>query len=142
MAAKHLMLELTESVMIQDLARVKTQLASIRALGVGVAVDDFGTGYSSLSYLNRLPITTLKIDRSFVRDLCADTEDRALIRSIIALGHGLDMTVVAEGVETAEHVALLREMGCDLLQGYFFARPLPIAQLRAMLESSARIAMA
>ncbi|MFZ1295309.1 MAG: EAL domain-containing protein, partial [Pseudomonadales bacterium] len=92
MAAKHLMLELTESVMIQDLARVKTQLASIRALGVGVAVDDFGTGYSSLSYLNRLPITTLKIDRSFVRDLCADTEDRALIRSIIALGHGLDMT--------------------------------------------------
>lgn len=142
MAAENLMLELTESVMIQDLARVKIQLASIRALGIGIAVDDFGTGYSSLSYLNRLPITTLKIDRSFVRDLCADVEDRALIRSIIALGHGLDMIVVAEGVETGEHVALLREMGCDLLQGYFYSRPVPIAELRAMLERSASLAMA
>ena len=142
MAAENLMLELTESVMIQDLARVKTQLAAIRALGVGIAVDDFGTGYSSLSYLNRLPVTTLKIDRSFVRDLCADVENRTLIRSIIALGHGLDMVVVAEGVESAEHVALLSEMGCDLLQGYFFSRPVPIAQLRELLINAAAVATA
>jgi EAL domain-containing protein (putative c-di-GMP-specific phosphodiesterase class I) len=105
----------------------------VRQLGATIAVDDFGTGYSSLSYLNRLPITTLKIDRSFVRDLCADAEDRALVRSIVALGHGLDMLVVAEGVESADHVEVLSALGCDQLQGYYFSRPVDLVKLRELV---------
>jgi len=132
LTAGNLMLELTESVMMEDLAGVKAQLLEIRNLGVSVALDDFGTGYSSLSYLNKLPITTLKIDRSFVRDLYEDAEDLSLIRSIIALGRGLDMVIVAEGVESAEHAELLAGMGCDLLQGFYFSRPVEIATIAGM----------
>ena len=120
--------------MMEYLAGVKAQLLEIRNLGVSVALDDFGTGYSSLSYLNRLPITTLKIDRSFVRDLYEDAEDLSLIRSIIALGRGLDMVIVAEGVESAEHAELLAGMGCDLLQGFYFSRPVEIATIAGMMR--------
>jgi diguanylate cyclase (GGDEF)-like protein len=139
LAPRNLMLELTESVMIENLAVVKAQLIEVRRLGASVAVDNFGTGYSSLSYLNRLPITTLKIDRSFVRDLCADAEDRALVRSIVALGHGLDMLVVAEGVESAEQVDVLSALGCDQLQGYFFSRPVDLGKLRELLTAGGAV---
>jgi diguanylate cyclase (GGDEF)-like protein len=130
---RNLMLELTESVMIEDFSKVKAQLLAVRRLGASIAVDDFGKGYSSLSYLSRLPVSTLKIDRFFVRDLCQDGQDRALVRSIIALAHELDMLVVAEGVETAEQIDALSSFQCDLLQGYFFSPPVPLPRLRALL---------
>ena len=124
-----LTLELTESVLIRAFENVAEELRTLRSMGVGIAIDDFGTGYSSLSYLNRLPITELKIDRSFVRDIDRDPNDRSLIASIIALGSGQGVRLVAEGVETAEQAALLRELNCHLLQGFHFARPLSVEQL-------------
>jgi diguanylate cyclase (GGDEF)-like protein/PAS domain S-box-containing protein len=114
-------LEITESFALEDAAR----LHAIRESGIGLAIDDFGTGYSSLSYLRRLPADTLKIDRSFISELGEDADATMLVGSIIAIAHGLRMRVVAEGVETREQLAYLQAAGCDLLQGYFFSRPLP-----------------
>jgi diguanylate cyclase (GGDEF)-like protein len=128
-----LVLELTESAMIVDLDAAIEQLGAARYLGCDIAIDDFGTGYSSLAYLNRLPITALKIDRSFVRDLCDDRQDEALIRAIIAMTRSLGMRVIAEGVETADQAEALATMGCDLLQGYLFSRPLPLRELESQL---------
>jgi EAL domain-containing protein (putative c-di-GMP-specific phosphodiesterase class I) len=123
--AQALELELTESTLLDAGADIAANLTQLERLGVGLALDDFGTGYSSLSYLKRLPLTTLKIDRSFVRDLVTDPDDRILAATIVALGHHLDLVVVAEGVETEEQRHLLLEQGCDLAQGYLFDRPLP-----------------
>ena len=132
--ARNLILELTESVLIQEFERVGEELRALRRLGVGIAIDDFGTGYSSLSYLNRLPVTELKIDRSFVRDIDRDPDDRTLIASIIGLGKGQGVRLVAEGVETAEQARLLKALDCDVLQGYHFSRPLPLEALQAYLK--------
>jgi EAL domain-containing protein (putative c-di-GMP-specific phosphodiesterase class I) len=118
-------LELTESTLLDAGADIAANLAQLEQLGVGLALDDFGTGYSSLSYLKRLPLTTLKIDRSFVRDLATDSDDRILAATIIALGHQMELEVVAEGVETEEQRQILLEQGCDLAQGYLFDRPMP-----------------
>ncbi|WP_166668744.1 bifunctional diguanylate cyclase/phosphodiesterase [Thiohalophilus thiocyanatoxydans] len=124
-----LTLELTETVLIQEFDRIASELRTLRDMGIDIAIDDFGTGYSSLSYLNRLPISELKIDRSFVRDIDQNKYNRKLIASIIALGKGHEVRLVAEGVETSSQAILLRELGCHLLQGFHFARPMSIDKL-------------
>ena len=122
-AAAGLELEVTETVVMNDITRSKAVLEAVRALGVGIAIDDFGTGFSSLSYLARLPVTTLKIDRSFVTAMAAGEDAVTLVATIIRLAQGLDLTVVAEGVETEEQHRLLRLLGCDEMQGFLFSRP-------------------
>lgn len=116
-------LEVTESLLIEDVETTVARMNTLRRHGIRFALDDFGTGYASLSYLKRLPLTQLKIDQSFVRDLLVDTNDEAIVRTIIALGGSLDLRVIAEGVETAEQAARLMEMGCTHFQGYHFGRP-------------------
>ena len=124
-AAAGLEVELTESLIMEDVRASIATLRSIRALGVTIAIDDFGTGFSSLSYLARLPIHTLKIDRSFVIDMGAGPEGLALVSTIINLAHSMKLNVVAEGVETEEQSRLLRLLNCDETQGYWFGRPVP-----------------
>ncbi len=123
LSAQWLALELTESTLLDSGSTTVETLRSLRALGVELAIDDFGTGYSSLSYLRDLPIDALKIDRSFVKDLKDRADDRVFVSTIIALGHALGLVVIAEGVETEDQRAILREQGCDQAQGFFFARP-------------------
>ncbi|HRC72415.1 MAG TPA: EAL domain-containing protein [Candidatus Competibacter sp.] len=118
-------LELTESTLLDGGARTTETLLALQHLGIGLAIDDFGTGYSSLGYLKRLPITALKIDQSFVRDLVTDTDDRVLAATIVNLSHSLGLGVVAEGVETEEQRRILLEQGCDFAQGYLFGPPVP-----------------
>jgi diguanylate cyclase len=103
-------------------------------MGVRIAIDDFGTGYSSLLYLKRLPASELKIDRGFVHNLAHDSEDRAIVAAIVALGQTLDLKIVAEGVETVAQQEFLTDMGCDSLQGFLFGKPMPPAQFLAALE--------
>jgi len=117
-------LEVTETTIMADPERAARTIAELRALGLPIAIDDFGTGYSSLAYLHRLPISTVKIDKSFVRGLAADASGRAIVRATIDLAHALDFTVVAEGVEDQETLAIVRDLGCDEVQGYHVARPL------------------
>lgn len=123
--ASRLKLEITESLLIDKPEQVATRMNTLRALGVQFSLDDFGTGYASLSYLKLLPIHQLKIDQSFVRDLPADQDDIAIIKTILALGNSLELDVIAEGVETQAQLALLSELGCQQFQGFFFGRPLP-----------------
>lgn len=121
--------ELTESVLIRDPVLAARHLEELRAVGFRLALDDFGTGYSSIAYLEQLRFDTLKVDRSFVSGVRASPKRHALLSAMIAMAHGLDLCVVCEGVETAEDLHLLRELGCDLMQGFLFDRPLPIAEL-------------
>jgi len=137
--AQWLELELTESSVLHDIEEALCVMQSLRAQGVELSIDDFGTGYSSLAYLKRLPVNRLKIDQSFVRDITVDRDDAQIVQAVIALGHGLDLKVIAEGCETAEHRSFLVERGCDEAQGYYFARPMPGADLQALLLSGARI---
>ncbi len=125
--ARHLELELTESVLMANADFAAERLQTFRKIGVAIAVDDFGTGYSSLAYLRRLPITTLKIDKAFIDDLGrpGDTEDAAITTTVIAMAHSLGLNVVAEGVETADQLAFLRKHRCDSVQGFWLAPPLP-----------------
>jgi diguanylate cyclase (GGDEF)-like protein/PAS domain S-box-containing protein len=135
--------EITESAIISDPAGTKDVIRRLKELGVGIAIDDFGTGYTSLAYLARLAITQLKIDRSFVMNMDSNTDDAAIVRSIITLGHDLNLEVVAEGVETQGALAKLSLLGCDTVQGYFLSKPLPPAELRAWLgEHGAGLAAA
>jgi EAL domain-containing protein (putative c-di-GMP-specific phosphodiesterase class I) len=131
-------LEITESIAMSRMDVVERLLAGIRALGVELSIDDFGTGYSSLAYLKRFPVQRLKIDRAFIRDLGRDEDSAAIVRSIVALGHGLKMRIVAEGVETEVQLAMLRELGCDEFQGYLFARPLDAAAVPELLTRDSR----
>ncbi len=125
----NLVLELTETQLLQDIEVVIGKMQQLRALGVRFSLDDFGTGYSSLSYLKRLPLYQLKIDGSFVRDLLDDPSDAAIIRTILALGHSLELAVIAEGVETVAQYLALRELGCKQFQGYLLGRPAAVAEL-------------
>ncbi|MBT5186512.1 MAG: EAL domain-containing protein [Kordiimonadaceae bacterium] len=117
-------LEITEGMVIQNTDNVVTKLEELKKLGVYLSIDDFGTGYSSLAYLKRFPVNTLKIDQSFVRNIHEDQDDAAITDAVIRLGHSLGLTIVAEGVETEEHVQILRDKGCDVFQGYYFCRPI------------------
>ena len=125
LAAAGLELEITESLIMEDVRVSIGSLRAIRELGVRIAIDDFGTGFSSLSYLGRLPVHTLKIDRSFVIDMGAGPEGLALVQTIINLAHSMKLNVVAEGVETEEQARLLRLLNCDEIQGYWFGHPVP-----------------
>jgi len=120
-----LKLELTESLLLDNVADSINTMHALRALGIRFSMDDFGTGYSSLTYIKRLPIDQLKIDQSFIRDLTVDHDDEVIVRAIIAMAHSLKLDVIAEGVETEEHHHFLLQHGCRAFQGYFFGRPVP-----------------
>jgi EAL domain-containing protein (putative c-di-GMP-specific phosphodiesterase class I) len=128
-------LEITESVIMHDIERYIADLKKLRAKGVGIDIDDFGTGYSSLSYIAKLPITALKIDRSFINAMGAGSDGLSIVSSIISLAHSLNLAVVAEGVETAAQRDMLKMLKCDTVQGYFISEPRPANEIAAMLES-------
>jgi len=129
----HLDLEITESILLEEQSVINT-LHELEAMGVDFSIDDFGTGYSSLSYLKRLPIDTLKIDKSFVQNIPGDSDNATIAQAILAMAHSLGIRVVAEGVETAEQLAFLRQHGCDAMQGYYFSPPLPAQDLETLLR--------
>ena len=129
-------LEITESMIMEDIESSIEKLEIVRDLGVGIAIDDFGTGYSSLRYLTRLPITALKIDRAFVQLMTTNPDDAAIVTTVIALAHNLHLKVIAEGVETEEQSKFLRLLECDEIQGYLFSKPVPAEQVPALLEST------
>ena len=139
-AAAGLQLEVTESVIMQDVNRSIGSLLAIRALGVTIAIDDFGTGFSSLSYLAKLPVDTLKIDRSFVVEMVSATDGLTLVSVIINLAHALKLNTVAEGVETEEQLRQLRSLGCDEMQGYLFGEPVPVESFEQKYMSLSRSA--
>ena len=132
---RNLKLELTESMLLDNVHEIIAKMTELKEHGVGFSLDDFGTGYSSLSYLKRLPIDQLKIDQSFVRDLLGDPNDEAIARTIVALGGSLGLEVIAEGVESVEQRDVLATQGCHTYQGYLFSRPLPLAEFEVFLQA-------
>ena len=132
-----LKLELTESMLADDVDDIVRKMAALKAHGVRFSLDDFGTGFSSLAYLRQLPLDQLKIDQSFVRNMLASSKDASIARTVVALGHDLGLDVIAEGVETSEHRRTLADMGCSHYQGYFFARPLASADFDAFVAARA-----
>jgi EAL domain-containing protein (putative c-di-GMP-specific phosphodiesterase class I) len=140
-------LELTESTAMQQAENAVGTFNQLKEMGFSLSIDDFGTGYSSLAYLKRFPIDTIKIDRAFVKDLDTESEQAAIAIAIIAMAHGLKLRVLAEGVETQPQLDILRDQGCDAIQGYYFSQPLPaerveqlIRDLRAKSDPSRRAA--
>jgi EAL domain-containing protein (putative c-di-GMP-specific phosphodiesterase class I) len=131
---KLLKLELTESLLQENIEETISIMTSLHEIGVQFSLDDFGTGFSSLQYLKRLPLDQLKIDQSFVRDIAADSSDKAIVRTIIAMAQSLGLNVIAEGVETEEQRKLLLNKGCTNYQGYLFGKPVPIEQFEALLK--------
>jgi EAL domain-containing protein (putative c-di-GMP-specific phosphodiesterase class I) len=136
--ASRIVLEITETVMMHEIKRSASILDELRKLGLQIAIDDFGTGYSSLAYLKRLPINSIKIDRSFVRDVTTDPDDAAITNTIIIMGHNLGLKVVAEGVETQEQLEFLREHGCDEIQGFLISEPRPANITARQIEQLSR----
>jgi diguanylate cyclase (GGDEF)-like protein/PAS domain S-box-containing protein len=135
----HLELELTESMVMQDPEVTIRILNQLKQLGIRLSLDDFGTGYSSLSYLRRFPIDVLKVDQSFIRDVTTNADDACITSSIISLAHGLQLSVIAEGVETREQLRYLKQQKCDVMQGYYFSRPLPADQFFALMQADKRL---
>ncbi|MCB1778254.1 MAG: EAL domain-containing protein, partial [Candidatus Competibacteraceae bacterium] len=133
--ATELELEVTESLLVDHNQTVLERFRELKQLGVKFSIDDFGTGYSSLAYLKRFPVDKLKIDQSFIRDIVNDPDDLAIARTVVSMGHGLRLGVIAEGVEDEETVCLLRAIHCNEAQGYFFAKPMPAAQIPQWLNS-------
>jgi len=131
---KWLELEITESMLMNDVDGAVRKMKALRDLGIGLSIDDFGTGYSSLSYLGRFPITTLKIDRAFIADVDTNLKTAEIARAIIGLSRGLNLEVVAEGAEVLAHIDFLRDNGCDTVQGFYYSRPVPAAEFEAMMR--------
>jgi EAL domain-containing protein (putative c-di-GMP-specific phosphodiesterase class I) len=133
-------LELTEGLLLQDIVGAAAKLKELKKLGVYISIDDFGTGYSSLRYLKQLPIDTLKIDQSFIKDMetsnLVKSKDKALVETIIMLGHNLGMNIIAEGVETQAQFDFLREKGCEEIQGFLYCKPLPAAEVERFMGQS------
>jgi diguanylate cyclase len=128
-------IEITESLIMDDVVGTIEKLRTIRDMGVGIAIDDFGTGYSSLGYLARLPVHSLKIDRSFIVTMAEDPDTMAIVSTIISLAHSLALKVIAEGVETEEQARVLRLFRCDEMQGYLISRPVPADEIVALLAT-------
>lgn len=133
---QRLKLELTESLLLDDVEGIIAKMTALKARGVSFSLDDFGTGYSSLTYLKRLPLYQLKIDQSFVRDILTDPNDAAIARTIVALAQSMGLAVIAEGVETEGQRDFLAAHGCSAYQGFFFARPLPLDQFVAFMREN------
>jgi EAL domain-containing protein (putative c-di-GMP-specific phosphodiesterase class I) len=131
-----LVLEITESMLMGDAEHNVDVLGRLKALGIGIAVDDFGTGYSNLAYLKRFPVDLLKVDKTFVDGLEDNPEDTAIVRAIVDLARAMGMQTVAEGIETTEQAGLLRDLECELGQGYYFSEPLPAAEASTLLVAS------
>jgi diguanylate cyclase (GGDEF)-like protein/PAS domain S-box-containing protein len=138
LTSESIQVEITESMMIQDIDRVIKILDDLKSAGVSIAVDDFGTGYSSLEYLKKLPIDKLKIDKSFVDSVMDNTDDASIVQAVIALGHNMNMQIIAEGVETEQQASFLKEHLCDYGQGYFYSRPLNADKMKQLMEKFER----
>ena len=135
-------LELTETAMMEETEANLSTLHDLKAMGLHLAIDDFGKGYSALAYLKRLPVDSLKIDHSFIRDIMTDPNDAAITMAIIAMAHRLNLRVIAEGVETEAQRAFLHEQGCDEMQGYLLGRPVPAEDLTPLLRKSRGLPLA
>jgi EAL domain-containing protein (putative c-di-GMP-specific phosphodiesterase class I) len=134
LAAEALVLEVTESALIEDLNPAAAALATLKQLGVRIAVDDFGTGYSSLAYLSNFPLDIIKLDKSFIDRVATTVDGETMVRAVVDLAHTLGLTAIAEGVEHADQAAALKFLGCRLAQGFVFARPMPANDMAALLE--------
>jgi diguanylate cyclase (GGDEF)-like protein len=139
---RQLCLEITEAALIEDVDRVRRELGKVRELGVRLAVDDFGTGYSSVGYVRQFPLDSVKIDKSFVQGLTAGAEDAAIAQAIIKMAHALGLTTVAEGVESADELARLQQLGCDYVQGFYFAAPLTADAVDGLMRAGREVLVA
>jgi len=128
-------IEITESVTLNDFEHVRQRLRKLNSYGITIAIDDFGTGYSSLSYLQKLPINTLKIDRSFLKDLDNEHESSSIVAALISMAQGLNINTIAEGVETEGQKKYLKSLGCDDMQGYLFSQPVIAAEMEEILRN-------
>ncbi|MDH5542857.1 MAG: EAL domain-containing protein [Nitrospinota bacterium] len=136
---ERLELEITESMVMHDVDSAISILAKLKDMGISISIDDFGTGYSSFAYLKKFPVDTLKIDKVFVDDIARSKDEAKIIMAIISMGHSLNLKVVAEGVETKEQYELLREAGCDMIQGYYLSKPIPAADMKALLSGRKKV---
>jgi EAL domain-containing protein (putative c-di-GMP-specific phosphodiesterase class I) len=134
MSVNNLSIEVTESVLMENIDRASALLKEIKSMGIALHMDDFGTGYSSLSYLHKFPLDGLKIDRSFIIGITTDSENEEIVKTIIALARSLRINVTAEGIETLEQLQLMKAMGCEYGQGYYFSKPVAADQIKDLLS--------
>ncbi|KYG91035.1 hypothetical protein A0U40_16625 [[Bacillus] sp. KCTC 13219] len=136
-APQSLILEITKNVTIEDRDAAKNRMVELRAMGFSISIDDLGTGYSSFAYLQNLPVHQIKIDRQFIRNISINQNSAAIVQTIVQLGKTIDLQVVAEGVETQEEWNILKQFGCDSIQGFYFSRPLPANEINKLFEKTA-----